>query len=138
MQYRLYLQIGAVAVLAASAAAASAVIGLRRRPDPAEREKRRRLDVNIAGRLADGSIIDVTESTVYYSYSVHGVGYTAAQDVEPVRELIACAPDKLIGPVSVKYFRLTRRTRSSSARTGRACGLALPPAAGNNEKNRSA
>ena len=60
-----------------------AVIGLRRRPDPAEREKRRRLDVNIAGRLADGSIIDVTESTVYYSYSVHGVGYTAAQDVSP-------------------------------------------------------
>ena len=69
MQYRLYLQIGAVAVLAASAAAASAVIGLRRRPDPAEREKRRRLDVNIAGRLADGSIIDVTESTVYYLFS---------------------------------------------------------------------
>ncbi len=90
--------------MAASAAAASAVVVLRRRRDPAERERQRRLDVNIAGRLADGSIIDVTESTVYYSYSVRGVGYTAAQDLAPVRELIPCAFDRLIGPVSVKYL----------------------------------
>lgn len=135
MQYRLYLQIGAVAVLAASAAAASAVIGLRRRPDPAEREKRRRLDVNIAGRLADGSIIDVTESTVYYSYSVHGVGYTAAQDVEPVRELIACAPDKLIGPVSVKYLPANPANSIIICEDWSGLRLGPAPAAGNNERS---
>ncbi len=90
--------------LAASAAASGSVFFVRRQRDPAERERQRRLDVNTGGRLADGSIIEVTGSSIYYSYAVRGVGYTAAQDVASIRELIPCALDRLIGPVTLKYL----------------------------------
>jgi hypothetical protein len=86
-----------------------ALIGLavylfaRTRRNPKEREKRRRLLVNQQGRLGDATITEVSESTIYYEYSVRGVLYTASQDVEDLREQIASDLERLIGPVSLKY-----------------------------------
>jgi hypothetical protein len=86
-----------------------ALIGLavyllaRMRRNPKDREKRRRLLVNQQGRLGDATITEVSESTIYYEYSVRGVLYTASQDVEDLREQIASDLERLIGPVSLKY-----------------------------------
>jgi hypothetical protein len=88
---------------------AIALIGLafyffaRRRRNPKDREKRRRLMVNQQGRLGDATITEVAESTIYFEYSVRGVLYTASQDVGDLREQIPSELERFIGPVSLKY-----------------------------------
>jgi hypothetical protein len=74
----------------------------RRRPTDAERERRRRLGVNARGRMVDGSITDVHDHVVYYSYSVGGVDYVAAQDLTGLADSLADAAAAL-GPATVKY-----------------------------------
>lgn len=89
--------------------AAAGLVGLlfwllrRIRRDPEEKERRRRLAVNLTGRLGDAEITDVENNSVYYSYSVRGVAYTAAQDISRLREFLPDQPERLIGPVSLKY-----------------------------------
>ncbi len=73
------------------------------RRNPKDKEKRRRLMVNQQGRLGDATITEVSESTIFYEYSVRGVLYTASQDVAELREQIPSDLDRLIGPVSLKY-----------------------------------
>jgi hypothetical protein len=75
----------------------------RMRRNPKDREKRRRLLVNQQGRLGDATITEVSESTIYFEYSVRGVLYTASQDVGDLREQIPSELERLIGPVSLKY-----------------------------------
>ena len=73
------------------------------RRDPEEKERRRRLTVNVTGRLGDAEITDVENNSVFYSYSVRGVAYTAAQDISRLREYLPEQPERLIGPVTLKY-----------------------------------
>lgn len=73
------------------------------RRDPDEKERRRRLDVNAKGRLGDAEITDVENDSVFYSYSVRGVAYTAAQDISRLKEFLPDQPERLIGPVLLKY-----------------------------------
>jgi len=82
-----------------------------RRKDPAELERRRRLDINKRGRISAGRILDVMEGEtagsksrlVVYSYEVAGVTYEAAQDVSALPEIAATA-HLLVGQIaSVKY-----------------------------------
>jgi len=73
------------------------------RRKPKDKEKRRRLSVNAYGRLGDATITEVQENTIYYEYSVRGVLYTASQDITQLREHIPTDPDRLIGPVGLKY-----------------------------------
>ena len=74
------------------------------RLSPEERERRRRLAVTARGRLADGTITEVNEGVIFYSYSVGGAGYATSQDTAELRATIEVQPDKLIGcPVTVKY-----------------------------------
>jgi hypothetical protein len=103
-QLREYLQIALLAVLVAAAVTGGLILAFRKRKDPQERERLRRLAVNERGRLADGYIIEATGSTVFYSYSVRGVGYTASQDVSTLSELISGETERLIGPVTLKYL----------------------------------
>src|ERR1700738_4137511 len=70
------------------------------RRTPQERERRRRLWVSQTGRLGDATVTEVQENTIYYSYSVRGVFYTAAQDVAQLREFLPEQPERLIGPVA--------------------------------------
>jgi hypothetical protein len=104
MQLREYLQIALLAVLVAAAVVGGLVLVFRRRRNPQERERLRRLAVNERGRLADGYIGEATETTVFYSYSVRGVGYTASQDVSTLRDVIPGETERLIGPVTLKYL----------------------------------
>jgi hypothetical protein len=70
---------------------------------PKDKEMRRRLSVNLHGRLGDATITEVQDNTIYYSYSVGGVTYTASQDLAQLRSQIPSNLEKLIGPASLKY-----------------------------------
>ena len=76
---------------------------IRSRLTPKDKEKRRRLTVNQFGRIGDATITEVAENTIFYEYSVRGVVYTASQDISTLREHIPTDPDRLIGPVGLKY-----------------------------------
>lgn len=78
-------------------------IVLRVRISPAERERRRRLSVNRTGRMSDGTLTDIQGETLYFSYSIQGVDYTASQDIGGLCEYIPEERNTLIGPVVLKY-----------------------------------
>jgi len=97
------LQVVLLLVVSAALAALAVTISFRIRRNPSDTEKRRRLAVNLIGRLGDATITDVDENTVYYEYMVGGVVYTASQDISQLREHIPSDPERLIGTVSLKY-----------------------------------
>jgi len=78
---------------------------------PEKRERKRRLTVNMEGRLGDALITEATDSALYYSYSVGGVQYEASQDVASLRHLLPPEPERLIGLASLKY---TQRNPANS------------------------
>lgn len=63
-----------------------------RRQDPTEIERRRRQHVNDCGRICEGRVLELLDSTngtgtlVLYSYEVAGVKYQAAQDLAFLRD----------------------------------------------------
>jgi hypothetical protein len=72
--------------------------------DPEKRERKRRLAIHRKGRLGDALITEATESTLYYSYSVHGVQYETSQDIATLRDRLPADPERLIGgTASLKY-----------------------------------
>jgi hypothetical protein len=76
---------------------------LRREIPPEEVERRRRLAVNRRGKLGDGEVTDIESNTVFYSYSIGGVSYTAGQDLFTVEELLPEDRMSAIGPVLIKF-----------------------------------
>lgn len=90
-------------LLAVALLASAGWILYSRRATPGERERRRRRLVNRAGRMTDGTLTDIGEDTLYYSYSVMGVNYDASQDVSALEAQIPENHDPLIGPVALKY-----------------------------------
>jgi len=76
---------------------------LRRRVPPEEMERRRRLAVSRRGKLGDGEVTEIDHATVFYSYSVSGVRYTAAQDLFTAEELLPEDRMSAIGPVLIKF-----------------------------------
>jgi len=71
---------------------------------PKDKEKRRRLTVNQFGRIGDATITDMQGDTLFYSYSVAGVAYTASQDVAALRDQMPADVERLIGrAASLKY-----------------------------------
>jgi hypothetical protein len=88
--------------LAVLAGGISIVVHFRRKPK--DKEKRRRTEVNLTGRLGDATITEITEDAIFYEYSVRGLTYTASQDISQLRELIPSHSHRLIGrPASLKY-----------------------------------
>ena len=99
------LEVALLLVVAAALVALGVWLLLRVRRNPRDREHRRRLAVNSKGRLGDATITDIDGDTIYYSYSVSGVSYTASQDISQLRDIIHPDIQRLIGgPVSIKYF----------------------------------
>lgn len=71
---------------------------------PRDKEKRRRLAVNMHGRLADGTITETTDNAIFYSYSVGGVIYAASQDLSELQKTAPLSLEQFVGcPVTVKY-----------------------------------
>jgi hypothetical protein len=100
---RIWQQLGLLLLVAAALTAAAAWIILKFRQTPVERERRRRRDVNLSGRLGDATITDFQDDVVFYSYSVRGVAYTASQDLSGLKQFLPQDPDRLIGPALLKY-----------------------------------
>ena len=71
----------------------------RSRITPEERERVRREALAASGKMGDGSLVDIRDNLVFYSYHVGGVEYTASQDVGTL--LPSGIP--MAGPVAVKY-----------------------------------
>jgi hypothetical protein len=90
-------------VVAAALIALGLIVIFRIRRKPKDKEMRRRLSVNLHGRLGDATITEVQDNTIFYSYSVGGVAYTASQDITQLRPRIPSDLEKLIGPASLKY-----------------------------------
>jgi len=74
----------------------------RSRISPDEKERGRRLMLLSAGKRGDGSLVDIHDDLLVYSYSVRGVEYTASQDVSRLRPFV---PDDVasLGAICVKY-----------------------------------
>jgi hypothetical protein len=84
--------------------AAGIYVVLRIRRKPKDKEKLRRLEVNLYGRLGDATITDVSDDAIFYEYFVAGLTYTASQDISQLREMIPAESHRLIGrPASLKY-----------------------------------
>lgn len=84
----------------------------RKKKTPAELERERREWLNQAGRITDGTVIDVQEITpnghsaatmLIFQYDVGGVSYEASQDVTQLRQLINLHSCRLGLPTSVRY-----------------------------------
>jgi len=98
-------QILVIAGVALALLVAGIVMIVRFRRQPKDKEKRRRQMVNMYGRLGDATITDLHSDTVFYSYSVRGVTYTASQDLSKLREQLPADPERLIGrAASLKYW----------------------------------
>ncbi len=109
---------GGLAVLgffgAAGLIAALFWLVVKRRRSPAERERRRRLDVHRNGRIINGMVIDfrVREATlgqaeehlIDYQYVIRGIDYSTVQEVSGIAEIVGADPAGLIGAASVKYL----------------------------------
>jgi hypothetical protein len=76
---------------------------LNSRQTPAQRERRRRLEISRLGRMGDAMVIDVRECVLFYSYEVRGVAYTTSQDASDFRDLLPADTSVLIGPTGLKY-----------------------------------
>lgn len=74
-----------------------------RRPSAEELERRRRLALNQAGKMADAMVLDVQDTTIQYSYDVRGVEYTATQDVSALQDRLPAHRMSVAGPAAVKY-----------------------------------
>jgi hypothetical protein len=96
-------QIAGLVLVACALVAAGAWILRQRRDSPEKRERKRRLRVNSRGRLGDGIVTDVEPGVIYYSYAIGGVEYRASQEVAQLADFLPPDPDRLIGPVSLKY-----------------------------------
>lgn len=97
------VQLAALCGLSAVLAGLAIVIVVRVRGTPEKRERKRRLLVHRAGRLGDALITESSGDTLYYTYSVRGVQYTASQDISTLRDHLPAEPERLIGHVSLKY-----------------------------------
>lgn len=98
------LQLVLLAGLSVFLLAAGVAILFRVRRDPNEREKRRRISVAQRGRMGDAIVTDVNGYDLHYTYSIAGVAYNTAQDVDALRPLLPEDLATLIGHVHMKYM----------------------------------
>jgi hypothetical protein len=98
------LQLSALSGLAVALVALAVGIALQvKQHGPERRERKRRERLTQRGRLGDAFITEATETTIYYTYSLQGVHYTASQDISMLRDRLPAEPERLIGVVNMKY-----------------------------------
>lgn len=107
--------IGTVAVSLLCFGGAAAYLALRRRPTPEEIERDRRAQLVRAGRIIDGTILDISEfdspenggagevRLIIYKYQIGGVEYECSQDVSALRDHVKTEDLHLSFPCSVRY-----------------------------------
>jgi hypothetical protein len=93
-----------LSTLACLLAALALMIVYRMKMTPPERERRRRLKLNLLGRMGDAIVTDAHDNTLYFSYTISGVAYHASQDVAMLRHLLPDALSLVIGAATIKYL----------------------------------
>jgi hypothetical protein len=90
-------------------------MALRKRPSAEELERERRGYLVQAGRIIDGTLLDISEldpsesgrpagmQLLLYKYEIGGVVYECSQDVTPLRDLLDIHDCHLGFPCSVRY-----------------------------------
>lgn len=96
--------VAALGVGLCAAAAVAIYFLFRRKRSPEEKERRRRLDISVQGRLIEGLVIEIRESSVIYKYSWQGIDYETSQDLATMSAMLPRAIESLIGPVTVKFL----------------------------------
>jgi len=106
------LEIAAGAAVVAGLGAAGAWMFLRKRPSAEEQEVARRQLLTQAGRLVDGTLLDVCEipaedgrtlTMLLYGYRIGGVDYECTQDVSTILNVVDVATVRAGFPCSVRY-----------------------------------
>ena len=100
-----------LALVASLLVAGGAFVIFQRRNTPERRELKRRFNVNSLGRLGDAFLLEASSESIIYEYDVQGVNYNASQDVQLLSAYLPEQPDRLIGPVNIKY--MTRNPANS-------------------------
>src|SRR5882724_9711218 len=67
-------------------------------------ERKRRMTLNLSGRITDGDVLELEQDLLIYSYEVAGVVYSTTQDISELREHLPRDPQLVIGPATVKYL----------------------------------
>lgn len=93
-----------LAVVASLLVAGGALVIFQRRNTPERRELKRRFNVNSLGRLGDAFLLEASSESIIYEYDVQGVNYNASQDVQLLSAYLPEQPERLIGPVNIKYM----------------------------------
>ena len=93
-----------LALVASLLIAAGAFVIFQRRNTPERQELKRRFSVNTQGRWGDAFLLEASSQSLVYQYDVHGVSYNASQDVQHLAAYLPEQPDRLIGPVNIKYM----------------------------------
>ena len=106
------LEIAAGALVVSALGAAGFRMLRRKRPTPAEIEIARRQLLTQAGRLVDGTLLDVCEvpmeegrilTMLRYDYRIGGVDYECTQDVTEMQTVVDVATVRAGFPCSVRY-----------------------------------
>lgn len=97
------VQIGGLALTALALIGVGGWVLVHRRDTPEKLERKRRLAVHQRGRLGDGMVTEVGPEAIYYSYAIAGVEYRASQDITHLKEFLPADPERVIGPVTLKY-----------------------------------
>jgi hypothetical protein len=96
----------------AAAALVMALLLRTKKQTPEDKERERRVWINMNGRITDGTVMDVQELTgqggvahqlLIYQYDIAGVSYECSQDVTWLRHLIDLHSCRLGLPASIKY-----------------------------------
>ena len=83
-----------------------------RRKTPEQRERERRERLKAAGRMTDGTILEVREvnengrspmQLLIYSYDVGGVSYECSQDVTYLQQILDLQSCRIGLPAAIKY-----------------------------------
>lgn len=97
------VEVSMLALVALLLIGAGVWLFLSSRESAAQRERRRRLTLSRTGRMGDGTIIDVRDCILFYSYEVRGVSYTTSQDASELKNLLPTETCTLVGPTGLKY-----------------------------------
>lgn len=97
------VQLAVLSGIAVVLIALAIFIVMRVHGSPEKREQKRRLSLNRMGRLGDAMVNEVTETTLYYSYSIRGVQYSASQDITSLRHRLPAEPARVMGVANLKY-----------------------------------
>lgn len=88
----------------AAALVATAIYVWRRRKSPEEAERERRELVHRRGRLLDGTVTDIHDAIISFTYSVAGVDYQATQCISSILDGFEDQAYRSLGPATIKYL----------------------------------